>query len=594
MKTATTTSPASPISLFNIKKMQTNIPLVRFVFDNAIEGIVITNKEGVILYSNKALTRSSLYEEKELLGNNVTIFHSNQNDETFYQNMWKNIGIKGHWSGEICNQNRNGDLYNEWLEITAIKDEKETEVLFYIAKYLDFHHCKKISNKLQFLSHHDPLTELANRVMLDERLDYALLYASRTKKNTAILFIDIDVFKEVNDMHGHHTGDLLLVSIAKRLSGIVRKTDTVARIGGDEFVILLIGINGLSEAEDIAEKVTLNMDYKFPIEGKEIYIGASTGVSIAPADSEDGRDLIAYADIAMYEAKNAGGHQHLVYKEMMREDKENKSKLMKELNNAIRTGELLLHYQPQYNINTGKMTGVEALVRWNHPERGLLQPSEFLPAAEDNQLIIDLGQWVLKKACGDMRDIFIKIPHSSISDDGFRCAINISAKHFQRQGFVSELKEVLSAYPISEHIELEITEQTLVEDTELMIEKFNEIVDMDVCLAIDDFGTGYSSMSYLQKFPIGLLKIDRSFINDIESPEDEGVLIKTVVQLGHNLGMKVLAEGVETDTQRQFLKNIDCDIEQGFLAGKPVPLKDLDLLNLLKSYSNGNSNKGEM
>lgn len=557
-----------------LQEMREKEKIAAQIIENSLEGVMITDKKGVIFSVNKTFSKITQYSNSEAIGNTAKLLHSGKHDVEFYEKMWKELIATEHWEGEIWNRRKDGAVYQEWLDISTVKDDFN-QINYYVARFMDLATCKKAETRLHFLAHYDQLTELPNRTLFTQRLAQSINSAERSGKRITVFFMDLDGFKAVNDSLGHNFGDLLLQQVAKRLQLLVRKIDIVSRIGGDEFTFIANEITKNEQIIILANKILGSFSSPFIIQGREIFIGTSIGISVFPDDTNRGSDLVKYADTAMYQAKENGRNQYCFYTKEMGNIAKGRLNLLAELRKAIKQNELVLYYQPQYDLKTGKMIGLEALIRWLHPRRGLLPPAAFLPEAEKSDLIIHLGEWVLNRAAQQVNDWHEQKLLSK--QDKFRIAVNISAKHFQQKEFMPGLREVLKKYDINNNwLELEITEQSLVTDIEKMIIQFDEIKKMNISLAIDDFGTGYSSMSYLKKFPIDTLKIDRSFIKDINVDQDDEAIIKAIIQMAHSLGIQVLAEGVETDFQKQFLQNLDCDMVQGYFYSKPLPAEDVD------------------
>jgi len=552
-------------------KMRKREKLAAEIIENSIEGIIITDKHGKILSINSTFTKITGYSKSEVIGQSPNILNSGKHAQAFYEKMWNDLANKGHWEGEIWNRRKDGEVYQEWLDIRSVKDNNGN-FSSYVGKFTDLSTTKEAQTRLHFLAHFDLLTELPNRTMFNDRLAQSINTADRSGKKIVLFFMDLDGFKAINDSLGHEFGDKLLQHVAKRLLSTIRKIDTVSRLGGDEFTVIANEIENTDQCVTLAEKLLNSFTRPFIIEHRRIFIGTSFGISIFPDDGIRGSDLIKYADTAMYQAKEKGRNQYCFYTQKMGKIANERMQLEHELHNAIENDQLCLHYQPQYDLATGRLTGMEALVRWYHPKRGLVFPGDFIPQAEKTNLILALGDWVLNKAC-EQGGKWLRSGKQPL-----RIAVNISPKQFQNNGFEVGLKKILSKHGLpGEWLELEITEKSLITEVDKVIKILNLIKKLDVTLAIDDFGTGYSSMNYLKRFTIDVLKIDRSFIKDIAVDKDDEAIITSIIALAHGLNLTVLAEGVETQAQHDFLAQLNCNQSQGFLYHKPMTAEEISL-----------------
>jgi diguanylate cyclase (GGDEF)-like protein/PAS domain S-box-containing protein len=534
------------------------------VFECTTEGIVITNPEGDIVAVNPAFTGITGYSEEEAVGKNPRIRQSGRHDKSFYQAMWASILETGNWRGEIWNRRKTGETYPEWLAINTVKDEAGNAIN-YIAVFTDISHIKHSEMELSYLAHHDPLTELPNRLLLDARLEYAIQRTHREGSSLAVLFLDLDRFKTVNDSLGHPIGDLLLKSVAALLGACVRSGDTVARLGGDEFVIVLEGIGDAGNVSEMAKKILLALNKRHDLDGRAVYASASIGISTYPADGRDAMTLLKNADAAMYLAKQEGSNTFRFYNSDLTRTAHDRLNMESELSLAIERQELILYYQPQVDVSSGAIVGAEALVRWQHPRFGIISPLRFIPLAEETGLILPLGAWVLNAACEQL------LAWHSTDLPPITLAINLSPRQFQHQGLIQQLRAVLDATGLPPWLlELEITEGAIMKRGHEAVTILQAVKDLGFKLAIDDFGTGYSSLAYLRRFPIDTLKIDRSFMHDI--PRDTGAMeiAVTIIAMARNLRLQVLAEGVETTEQLDFLQQNGCNTYQGFLSSRPV------------------------
>jgi len=534
------------------------------VFESTMEGIVVTNPAGDIVSVNPAFTEITGYSEAEVLGKNPRLLKSGRHDKSFYQAMRASILQTGSWRGEIWNRHKSGEIYPEWLSINTLRDEAKNTI-HYVAVFTDISQMKRSEAELEHLAHHDPLTGLPNRLLFNARLEYAIQRTHREVSSLALLYIDLDHFKTVNDSLGHPFGDKLLKSVAAKLGASVRGEDTVARVGGDEFVILLEEVKNPIDATNVAEKILNNLSKRYDLDGQSVFIGASIGISIYPADGHDGTTLLQNADAALYRSKEEGRNTFRFYSPELTQKAHNRLTLQTELRRAIERQEFVLHYQPQVDTASGVIVGAEALVRWQHPESGLILPLHFIPMAEETGLILPLGDWVLNTACEQLQ---------AWLDSGLppiTMAVNLSPRQFQHRDLVNQLRTVLDATNLPPRLlELEITEGAIMEQGEAAVTTLRALKDLGLRLAIDDFGTGYSSLAYLRRFPIDTLKIDQSFMRDIPHDTCAMEIAATIIAMAHNLHLQVLAEGVETREQLDFLLRNGCDTCQGFLDSRPV------------------------
>jgi len=536
------------------------------VLENSAEAITITNAQTQIISVNKAFTQITGYSEAEILGQRTTILKSGKHSLEFYQKMWKSISTIGYWEGEIWNRRKNGEIYQEWLHISVIKDENTTEITNYLAIFSDITERKQTEQRLAYLAHYDDLTGLPNRNLFYEKATLALTHAQPQNQPVAIIFLDLDRFKYINDTWGHLVGDLLLKDVTRRLTNCLSKTDTIARLGGDDFTLLLENLNNHQAIETVAKGIIAALQIPFELNGHEVFITASLGLSIYPIDGVDVDTLLKHADAAMYRAKEAGRNNYQFYKPQMNILTHHRLSLESKLRHALERDELLLYYQPQMHLGTGLIVGAEILLRWQHPELGLVLPYTFIPLAEETGLIIPIGEWVLRHTC---------LQHQRWRDTGkpiLRMAVNLSSRQFRQENLTPSIMRIVEETNIDPTLlELELTESMLMQDVDAAAKVLHELKDRGIQLAIDDFGTGYSSLSYLKRFPIDKLKIDQSFIRDIPANQDDMMITKAIVALARSLNLKVIAEGVETKPQEAFLRTLKCDEIQGYLIGHPMP-----------------------
>lgn len=569
------------------RRMEAELRVAATAFETQ-ESMMVTDALGVVLKVNQAFTTLTGYAAEEIVHKRPAILKSGRQDAAFYEDMWHSLASTGHWQGEIWNKRKNGEIYPEWLSITAVQDE-DGRITNYVGAATDITERKLAESQIRNLAFYDSLTQLANRRLLLDRLGKALANSHRSQEYGALIFLDLDHFKTLNDTQGHDVGDRLLIEVARRLSSSVRAGDTVARLGGDEFVVMLenLGTNGEESAalaEVVAEKIfnALNQPYSLREDAPaDFHNTPSIGISLFQGQRESVDTLLKHADMALYQAKGAGRNTIRFYNPEMQAAVEARATMESGLRKAIKQGEFVLHYQPQ--IDRGRrVVGAEALLRWQHPEKGLVSPDKFIPVAEDTGQIVAIGQWVLETACQQLKD-WSTDPLLSY----LQLSINISARQFHQRNFVETVQNALDRHRIDRsRLKLELTESVVLDDVDDTIEKMKTLKRMGLGFAMDDFGTGYSSLSYLKRLPLEQLKIDRSFVMDIESDENDAAICAAIIALARNLGLKVVAEGVETDAQHYFLAvEHHCDLLQGYLFGKPVPVEEF--VNKIRSSTKG-------
>lgn len=535
------------------------------VYENTQEGIMITDADSVIQSVNPAFTAITGYPPDEVLGKTPHLLRSGRHDDDFYANMWEQLVEEGHWQGEIWNRRKSGEVYPEWLSISAIHDHRG-EVSQYVALFTDITEHKRNEEKLRHMAYHDVLTGLPNRRMFSKYLEATILQAERGQRLLAVMFLDLDRFKTINDSHGHDVGDKLLQAVAKRLKISLRKSDILARMGGDEFTLLLTSINDIRDVEGIAEKIKQTMADSIQIGEQTFFVTTSIGISLYPMDGENPEVLMKNADTAMYQAKQLGRDTFQFYTPAMNSTAKEQLDLENDLRLAQQRDELEVFYQPKMCLKSGRICGAEALLRWRHPEKGLISPVNFIPLAEETGLIVPIGEWVLRQACRDAQ------AWQAASLPAIRVAVNISVRQLMQTGLVETVATALEQSGLaSRWLELELTESMLLEENDanrMLLQRFKE---MGVTLSIDDFGTGYSSLSYLKQLPVDLLKIDQSFVQDLPHRREDAELVKNIITMAHGLQLEVIAEGVESEAQLVFLKNQGCDQIQGYLLHAPMP-----------------------
>ncbi len=551
------------------KYIEDQLRLNATVFDTASEGIIITDANNHIKTVNPAFTQITGYSLDDVFGLRPSILNSGLHDEEFYQDMWKSLHDKGYWSGEVWNRRKDNTIYPEWLSISVIRDE-DGDIQEHVAIFSDITRRKQDEEQIRQQANYDALTGLPNRSLLVDRLTQAITLSRRDNSRVALLFIDLDRFKVVNDTLGHVLGDELLKLVSQRLSDCVRESDTVARFGGDEFVVVLTEVKNSTDPSDVAQKVISTIDKPFKIHNREIFIGASIGITIYPDDSKDINTMLRNADMAMYSAKSIGRNSYQFYTHVMNEQAQQRMELERDLRKAIERNEFYLCYQPIIEIESGDIVSVEALIRWDHPQKGIIKSDLFIPMAEESGLIGTLGRWILQDACRQ----------ASVwqqSGNNINVNINISSRQLALGLQSDEVVNIINQAGIEvSSVVLEITEGFLLDGTRSTMHWLNDLKKNGVNLAIDDFGTGYSSLGYLKRYPMDTLKIDRSFIHDITEDPGDASLVKAIISMAHSLGLDVVAEGVETTEQLTLLKTLKCDKAQGYLISKPVLAKDLD------------------
>jgi diguanylate cyclase (GGDEF)-like protein/PAS domain S-box-containing protein len=538
-------------------------------FHSSGQAMLIADRHNRIVNVNATFAAETGFNLDEIRGKNPSILKSGKTPKTVYEEMWSSLARNGHWNGELWDQKKNGEIYPKWASISAIHDDTGA-VGFYIASYSDISERKANEARIDYLAHHDSLTGLFNRYNLENRLDQAILSAHRDNMRIAVMFIDLDRFKTINDSLGHHVGDQLLIDVAQRLRENVRESDIVARLGGDEFIVVLTHMEEGMDAAAPADKIMRALRQPYRFDDKELHSSPSIGIAIYPGDGEDGPTLMRNADAAMYHAKELGRNNVQYFTEAMNAEASERLALENDLHLALRTGQLQLHYQPQVCAHDGRSFGVEALVRWHHPQHGNIPPLKFIPIAEESGLIEPLGAWVLEEACRQLA------AWRAQGLSGIRMAVNLSAQQLRSPGLVQVVNATLKRHGLGgSDLELEITESVAMENPERAIDQLRALRDLGIQLAIDDFGTGYSSLAYLKRLPIQVLKLDGTFVRDIETDRSGAEISAATLALARNLGLTVIAEGVETATQRDFLMQHECRFMQGYFFCRPLPAEDV-------------------
>lgn len=551
------------------KRSEALLLLNASVFENSQIAVVITDADGNLISANKTFSEITGYTLDEVRGKNPRLLQSGEHSKEFYHDMWECVRTQGGWSGEVIDRRKNGEIFPALLNLSAVRGSSG-DVTHYVSTLNDITALKDAQQRLERLVHFEPLTGLPNRALLADRMRQALAAADRKGGELAVCFLDLDGFKQINDRFGHHTGDHLLIEVARRLERVIRCADTLARIGGDEFILLLTDVEGKQDIEKGLTRILEAIEHPFFIEGCELRVSASIGVAHYPWDNSDADGLLRHADQAMFEAKQLGRNRFQVFN-IERDRHEQKSRLKtKRIREALEQNEFRVYYQPKVNMLTGDVIGAEALIRWQHPEQGLLGPIEFLPLIEHTDLIVDIEEWVINS-------VLERMTAWQRNAKSIPVSVNIAARHFHRSNFVQRLGEILAAHPAvsAEHLELEILESSALEDIEQVRSVIADCQSLGVGFALDDFGTGYSSLTYLKRLRANVLKIDRSFVMTILNDKEDLAIIEGIIGLADAFKMTVIAEGVETIEHGVELIRHGCPLAQGYAIAKPMPGSDI-------------------
>jgi len=541
------------------------------------EGILVTDDKNRILRVNRAFTRLTGYSPTEVIGKTPAMLKSGRHDSAFYQAMWKKLIAEKQWQGEVWDRRKSGEIYPKWLTINAVVAPCG-QVTNYVAAFTDLSEHKDAEAAIHRLAFYDPLTDLPNRRLLSDRLTLALTGSARNQIYCAIMLIDLDNFKVINDTKGHGIGDLLLIEVAKRLKACVRQDDTVARLGGDEFVVMLENLDSKQDsaavqAERVGEKIIQSLNQPYLLDGKEHHSSASIGINLFTGNRLTSEEVIKHADTAMYEAKQAGRNALRFFDPLMQASLEDRMSLELDLRHALEQDQLQLYYQLQID-NTGRVFGAEVLLRWLHPQHGFISPAQFIPIAEESGLIVPIGEWVLRTAC-----MKLKAWEKDPLTNNLQLAVNVSARQFRQPDFVEKLWKILKQTGADAlKLKLELTESLVMHNVRDTIEKMEELQLFGIRFSMDDFGTGYSSLSYLKRLPLSQLKIDQSFVRDLINDPSDAAIIQTIIGMANNLELNVIAEGVETEEQRACLEALGCLSYQGYLFSRPIPAMELEAL----------------
>ncbi|CAK0768354.1 diguanylate cyclase [uncultured Gammaproteobacteria bacterium] len=553
------------IDITERRRVDEDLRLAASVFLNISEAILITDTAGTILSVNPAFTDITGFSAEEAIGKSPRLLKSDHHADEFYRGMWSELRETGRWQGEIWNRRKDGGAYLQWQTISAVLDGVGLPVR-YVSVFTDITELHQKDERIKHQAYHDALTGLPNRLLLLDRLEQALAVARRDLTRVAVLFLDLDRFKLVNDSLGHDVGDRLLVTVAKRLQNAIARSDTVARLGGDEFVLVLGDFASTADVAHVAERLIVKLLEPVKLDGHKVHVTTSIGISIFPQDGEDARTMLRNADTAMYRAKEEGRNTFRFFDQSMTTRALERLDLEADLRQALERNQFMVYFQPKVSLSNHTILGLEALIRWCHPKRGMVSPLDFIPLAEETGLIVPIGAWVLRAACEqNQRWRAAGLPPLPV-------AVNLSARQFLQPNLVETIFGILSDSGLPPNaLEIELTESTVMSNSEQAIMIMRRLYEVGVRISVDDFGTGYSSLAYLKKLPISTLKIDRSFITDLVENGDDAAIVQTIIALGRSLRLEVVAEGVETIAQANFLDGNGCAIGQGFYFAKPMP-----------------------
>lgn len=551
-------------------KDEKELRLAASVFKTTTEAVMVTDRENRIQTVNKAFTKITGYEPDDIIGQNPKVLQSGLHQQSFFDEMYNRLNSAEFWEGEIWNKRKSGETFPERLRISVLRDKKGAKE-GYVAVFKDITKRKEAEAYIQRQANYDDLTNLANRNLFMDHLSGALYRAERDQNRVAVLFLDLDRFKHINDTLGHSTGDLLLKEASSRLLSLTRKSDTCARLGGDEFAILLPDVHDIRNVEEVVTKILSTIAQPYDVNDQKAFASTSIGITIYPEDGTSAQHLLRNAESAMYRAKDKGRNAFQYFTAEMDFEAQARRELETSLHLALENNQFIVNYQPIISLETGKVTSCEALIRWNHPQKGLIPPSEFIPLAEEVGLILPIGEWVLREACREAAIWHKAIQHPPA------LSVNFSSRQFQRVNVPTLISEVLEENHLPPHaLTIEITENLLIEDDKTTLEQLKLLSKMGIGLSIDDFGTGYSSLSYLKKFPINILKIDRAFIKDIHENPDDAALVNAIISMAKSLNLKTVAEGVEEQKQLDLLKEKACEYVQGYYYSKPLASADFN------------------
>lgn len=546
------------------RRADEGLRLAASVFDNSLNAILLADADGRIRQVNRAFTEITGYSAEEAVGQTTRLMQSGEHPPEFYASMWEQLLATSKWEGELLNRRKDGQLISVWESIVAVR-APGGEITHYIGIFYDISEQKAAAHRIHQLAYYDALTGLPNRTLLMDRCQHALARAAREGERLAVLFLDLDRFKHINDSLGHPVGDALLQAVAQRLLHVLRGSDTVARLGGDEFVVLLENIDSADNAQMVAQRIIDAFRAPFHLGELSLSVATTVGVSLYPDHGTDVTSLFKYADLALYQGKESGRGDFRIFEARFNDAARQRMRLESELREALPRGQLELHYQPLLTLADGRLAGAEALLRWTHPELGAVSPAQFIPVAEDSGLIVEIGAWVLEQACRQARRwLDAGLPLGVM-------AVNLSALQIQRDDLVATVADTLALTGLpAQHLELEISEAYILRHADRDLRQLARLRELGVSLALDDFGTGQTSLGHLRRLPVGKLKIDRAFMADIDRDPAGATVTRAIIGLGHGLGLTVIAEGVETEAQEAFLREQGCDQVQGFRYSRPL------------------------
>ena len=553
------------------KQAEEKLKLAASVFTHAREGITISDATGSIIDVNKTFTQKTGYSRDEIIGKNSRILHSGRQSREFYKDMWKALLDQGYWQGEVWNKRKDGGIYAEMKTISAIRNEKGV-ITNYVALCSDITPMKEHAAQLERIAHYDILTNLPNRSLLADRLSQSMAQSQRHHNSLAVAFLDLDGFKDINDTHGHDVGDQLLIAVSQRMKEALREGDTLARIGGDEFVAVLIDLANIEDCEPILERLLLAASKTIKIDNIELHVSTSIGITLYPQDNVDADQLMRHADQAMYAAKQAGKNRYQLFDTVQDNAINIRRENLEAMRSAFDNHQFVLHYQPKINMRTGVVIGLEALIRWQHPERGLLQPDEFLYIVENHSMGILIGEWVLDTVLTQIslwQEAGLNLPVST--------SVNIGAVQLQQNDFVNRISALLAAHPDvnPRYLELEVLETSALDDVAHVSTVMDACIALGVNFSLDDFGTGYSSLTYLRRLPARMIKIDQSFVRDMLVDPDDLAIVAGVIALAKSFKREVIAEGVETIEHGAVLLKMGCELAQGYGIARPMPADEI-------------------
>jgi len=557
------------LDITEYKEQESRLKQASIVYESMGDGILITDKDKKIIDLNPAFEEMFGYSRDELIGKTPMFIKTQKEDKVFYENMWSQLKDINRWTGRVYNKTKDGKIIPIWLTISLVKDENN-KIQNYIGIYTDLSEIIASQEKAEYLAYHDSLTSLPNRAYLDLHLQDMIELADKTHQQLAVLFLDLDRFKIINDTLGHSVGDAMLIEIGQRIRNLIDKDILFARIGGDEFVIVILHPKAKQKATELAQRVLEVVRKPIKAYSYHLNTSASIGISLYPDNAKDKQELLQYADAAMYAAKENGKDNYQLYNTRLSLEVKDRLNIEQELSNALRNKEFYLYYQPQYDLQKGKIVGIEALLRWENKNLGLVSPDEFVEIAEETGIIVSVGYYVIEEAC----KTYMRLKKYGYELDSI--SVNVATIQFREDDFVEKIKEIFTKTGISpSNVEIEITERFIIEFSIQKLSIIQELRDLGCRISIDDFGTGYSSMNYLKKLPLDTIKIDKSFVSDIPSNPHDIVVTKAIIALSKNLGYQVIAEGIETQEQEEFLKENGCDIGQGYYFAKPMSEDDL-------------------